>query len=178
MNRVVNASTILRIAFPLALAGAVVAQVGCQRVSPSRATGGNPDTPDRDSKRLLASASAGLHRNPQQQSIASWPESRATNSVLQHYDHDLVEVIRQSWYRLLDNAPEVTAQGKAVVNFELHSNGSVSGVRTASSTASQPFEAICQKAVLESAPFAPWPEEMRRSLTNDTRNVSFTFYFN
>jgi hypothetical protein len=35
---------------------------------------------------------------------------------------------------------------------------------------------ICQKAVLDPAPFAVWPSDMRRTL-GDTRHIRFTFYY-
>ena len=36
---------------------------------------------------------------------------------------------------------------------------------------------ICQKAVLDPAPFGAWPSDMRRTLGN-TRNIQFTFHYN
>jgi hypothetical protein len=36
---------------------------------------------------------------------------------------------------------------------------------------------LCQKAVLDPAPFAAWPSDMRRML-GDSRQIRFTFYYN
>ena len=35
---------------------------------------------------------------------------------------------------------------------------------------------LCQKAVLDPAPFAAWPSDMRRTLGN-VRSIQFTFYY-
>jgi TonB family protein len=133
---------------------------------------------DQGSKEVLASPLPAPPLKPRQYVIAFDPGSPLTNSVSSQYDRDLVAAISQSWFRLMDSPSRVGGKGKVVVQFELRSNGNVSDVRIASSTMSEPFEAVCQKAVLDPAPFAPWSKEMRRLLTSDTRTVSFTFYSN
>jgi hypothetical protein len=35
---------------------------------------------------------------------------------------------------------------------------------------------ICQQAVLDPAPFKPWPQKMRQVIS-DPRQVRFTFYY-
>jgi hypothetical protein len=35
---------------------------------------------------------------------------------------------------------------------------------------------ICQKAVLDPAPYPPWPVEMRRMI-GENRQIQFTFYY-
>ena len=49
-------------------------------------------------------------------------------------------------------------------------------MKVAESTAGEVLSLICQKAVLDPAPFATWPSDMRRTL-GDTRNIQFTFYY-
>jgi hypothetical protein len=36
---------------------------------------------------------------------------------------------------------------------------------------------ICQKAVLDPAPYAPWPRDMRLTFTQGYRDVKFTFVY-
>ncbi len=47
----------------------------------------------------------------------------------------------------------------------------------AENTVGEVLGLICQKAVLDPAPFASWPSDMRRTL-GDIRNIQFTFYYN
>ena len=36
---------------------------------------------------------------------------------------------------------------------------------------------VCQKAIMDPAPFGPWPRQMRIEL-GDNRDVRFTFHYN
>jgi hypothetical protein len=36
---------------------------------------------------------------------------------------------------------------------------------------------ICQRAVLDPAPFPKWPTPMRHAIREDFRDVRFTFYY-
>jgi hypothetical protein len=37
---------------------------------------------------------------------------------------------------------------------------------------------VCQSAIKDPAPFAPWPGDMKRLVGADYREVTFTFYYN
>jgi hypothetical protein len=37
---------------------------------------------------------------------------------------------------------------------------------------------LCQRAVLDPAPYARWPSDMRRVIGDNYREVTFTFYYN
>ena len=36
---------------------------------------------------------------------------------------------------------------------------------------------VCQKAIHDPAPFKPWPEDMRRQIGKNSREITFTFYY-
>ena len=36
---------------------------------------------------------------------------------------------------------------------------------------------LCQEALTEPAPFEKWPEEMRREIGGNHRDMTFTFYY-
>jgi outer membrane biosynthesis protein TonB len=94
------------------------------------------------------------------------------------YDAALVEAISQRWFTLLDQRDYASdSRGKVVLQFRLHHDGRVSEMNVAENTAGEVLGLICQKAVLDPAPFAAWPSDMRRTL-GDTRNIQFTFYYN
>jgi len=93
------------------------------------------------------------------------------------YDSALVRAISQKWYDLLDARDYASdSRGKVVLQFRLHYDGRVSDMNMSENTAGQVLGLLCQKAVLEPAPFAAWPSDMRRTL-GDTRNIQFTFYY-
>jgi len=94
------------------------------------------------------------------------------------YDAALVEAISQRWFTLLDQREYASdRRGKVVLQFRLHYNGRVTGMNMAENTVGEVLGLICQKAVLDPAPFASWPSDMRRTL-GDIRNIQFTFYYN
>jgi hypothetical protein len=93
------------------------------------------------------------------------------------YDSALVRAISQKWYDLLDARDYASdSRGKVVLQFRLHYDGRVSDMNMSENTAGEVLGLLCQKAVLEPAPFAAWPSDMRRTL-GDTRNIQFTFYY-
>jgi TonB family protein len=65
-----------------------------------------------------------------------------------------------------------------ILEFHLHANGSVSEVTVVESKIDPILAELCQAAVKDVAPFAPWPDEMRRQIGKDDRIVRFNFNFN
>ena len=94
------------------------------------------------------------------------------------YDAALIEAISQRWYSLLDERDYASdSRGKVVLQFRLHYDGRITDMNVDQNTAGEMLGLICQKAVLDPAPFAPWPSEMRR-LIGDIRSIQFTFFYN
>ena len=93
------------------------------------------------------------------------------------YDAALVEAISGRWYTLLDEREYAAdSRGKVVLRFCLHHDGRVTDMNVGDNSAGEVLGLLCQKAVLDPAPFAAWPSDMRRTL-GDTRNIQFTFYY-
>jgi hypothetical protein len=93
------------------------------------------------------------------------------------YDAALVEAISQRWWTLLDERDYASdSRGKVVLQFRLHYDGRITDMNVADNSAGEVLGLICQKAVLDPAPFAAWPSDMRRTL-GDTRSIQFTFYY-
>jgi hypothetical protein len=93
------------------------------------------------------------------------------------YDAALVEAISQRWFTLLDEREYASdSRGKVVLQFRLHYDGRITDMKEAENTAGQVLGILCQRAVLDPAPFAAWPSDMRRTLGN-TRSIQFTFYY-
>lgn len=94
------------------------------------------------------------------------------------YDRALVHAIENRWHGLLRKRGFVMDSGKVVLTFRLHANGRVSNLRVQEYTVNEVLSLICQQAVLDPAPYRPWPSDMRRMIGVDYRDVKFTFYYN
>ena len=107
--------------------------------------------------------------------VASFDAKLTTNGA---YDAALVEAITQRWFTLLDERSYASdAQGRVVLHFRLHYDGRVTEMSVADNSAGEVLGLICQKAVLDPAPYAAWSSDMRRMI-GDERMIQFTFYYN
>jgi hypothetical protein len=96
------------------------------------------------------------------------------------YDWALVQAVSRRWYALLDERKYASDdRGKVVIRFSLHYDGTITGISVAESTiSSEVLGYVCVRAIEEPAPYAAWPSEMRHEISNGTRDVQFTFYYN
>lgn len=95
------------------------------------------------------------------------------------YDGAIIAAIQKRWYDLLDERDFARGHvGKVVLTFRLNSNGSITEMRVAENEVTDILALICQRAVLDPAPYAPWPNDMRRLVGADYREVKFTFHHN
>jgi hypothetical protein len=104
--------------------------------------------------------------------------ARINSSMFAPYDSDFISVIQQHWVGMLDAASGLAPKkGQVAVSFLLYSDGHVSNFRVVRTTMDESVTLICQKAVLECAPFAPWPPEMKQVINNDSHEIQITFDF-
>jgi hypothetical protein len=68
--------------------------------------------------------------------------------------------------------------GKVVLEFRLNYVGRITDMKVVENTVDELLCLLCQKAVMDPAPFAPWPSDLRRLVGADYREVRFTFYYN
>jgi hypothetical protein len=93
------------------------------------------------------------------------------------YDAALIAAVAHRWYSLLDERDYASdSRGKVELHFTLHGDGRVTDMSVAENTAGEMLALLCEKAVLDPAPFAPFPAELRRVM-GDLRNIKFTFYY-
>ena len=98
------------------------------------------------------------------------------------YDAALIDAVSQSWYHLLDQTKYASdSQGKVVILFNLHGDGSVTDLKIAGDSADDVpggiWAIICQAAIENAAPFASWPSDMLHEIGSNLRDVRFTFYY-
>ncbi|MCS7090344.1 MAG: hypothetical protein RMN51_08570 [Verrucomicrobiota bacterium] len=95
------------------------------------------------------------------------------------YDAAFVRAVADRWYALLEAKRYAGYQrGKVVLRFHLHPDGRVTDLQVVESTVGLDLSLLCEMAVLDPAPYAPWPRELRRLVEGDRRKVQFTFYYN
>lgn len=95
-----------------------------------------------------------------------------------NYDEQVIIAIQQRWFQLLDQQDFTRGRtGKVVLEFRMSADGKVTNMRVAENTAGDLLAIVCQKAVMDPAPYAPWPAEMKRKIGVNYREVRFTFYY-
>ncbi len=97
-----------------------------------------------------------------------------------NYDAAVIQAIQQRWYNLLEKLPIVqNTRGKVVLKFWMKSDGSVSDLKVVENSAGDDLQSYaCEAAVRDPAPYGRWPEDMRRVIQSDRREIRFTFYYN
>jgi hypothetical protein len=91
------------------------------------------------------------------------------------YDERFAETVDQNWYNLLDSQKfALDRTGKVVLLFRLNEDGSISQMRFADNSVGDLLGYVCEKAVLDGAPYERWTEDMRLKL-GDHIDVIYTF---
>jgi hypothetical protein len=91
------------------------------------------------------------------------------------YDERFVEAVCHNWYNLLDSQKfALDRSGKVVLLFRLNYDGTISQMRFSENSVGDLLGYVCEKAVLDGAPYEQWSEDMRLKLGNYS-DVQFTF---
>ncbi|MGO8700650.1 MAG: cell envelope integrity protein TolA [Limisphaerales bacterium] len=97
-------------------------------------------------------------------------------SAVGDYDAQFVAAVRQRWYQLLENRTP-NAPGKVVVEFQMHPDGRITGLKVLTSEVTELLSALCVQAITDPEPYQPWSKQMRLEIATDSRDVQFTFYY-
>lgn len=94
------------------------------------------------------------------------------------YDGAFIAAVTQRWYDLLDSRQfAMDRNGKVTLRFRLNYDGSIADMSVLENTVGDVLGYVCQKAVTDPSPFAPWPSDMRRMIGENYREITFTFYY-
>ena len=94
------------------------------------------------------------------------------------YDAAFIQAVTQRWYDLLDSRQFARDRsGKVVLRFHLNYDGRVTDMEVMENTVGDLLGYVCQKAVMDPAPFAEWPWDMRAMVGQNYREITFTFYY-
>lgn len=93
------------------------------------------------------------------------------------YDKIVTDRITTTWKKILKNQyAETDNDGEVILKFTLHSDGTVSNIKTIRDDCGFPFHYYCVRAIEKSAPFPIWTPEMTEKL-GDHLDVQFTFNY-
>ena len=110
--------------------------------------------------------------------VALLPSFDAKATLFGDYDAQFTQAVQQKWYDLID-AQNFSGDcvGKVTLHFNLNYDGTITEIKMEDHTVAMMWAYLCQRALTEPAPFAKWPEEMRREIGGNTREMTFTFYY-
>ena len=94
------------------------------------------------------------------------------------YDAAFIAAVQQRWYGLLDSHLGTQQSGKVVLEFRLHYDGRISDMTVSDNEVTEILSWLCRNAITDNAPYARWPDDMRRAIGGNHREVRFTFYYN
>jgi outer membrane biosynthesis protein TonB len=94
------------------------------------------------------------------------------------YDAALFQAIQQRWFDLLDDyGYTFNRSGKVIVRFHLNYDGRITDMKVLETTVGEMFSLLCQKAVLDPAPYEKWPTNMRLEVGRDYRELTLSFNY-
>jgi outer membrane biosynthesis protein TonB len=93
------------------------------------------------------------------------------------YDKKIIKAVQSRWYALIDRFGMYERAGAVTVHFELLDDGQVRNPKVTENSAGQILSLFCEKAIIESGPFDPLPENLRALVGKEPRDASFTFYY-
>jgi hypothetical protein len=109
---------------------------------------------------------------------AVWSSLDAKATPFGAYDRAIVEAVTQRWYDLLDSRQFAQDRsGRVILKFKLKFDGTITEMETLENTVGELLGYVCQEAIQDAAPFAPWPPDMRREIGENYREITFTFYY-
>jgi hypothetical protein len=94
------------------------------------------------------------------------------------YDAAFIAAVQQRWYDLLDSSQFAQRSGKVVLEFRLTYDGRITDLKVSDNEVGEILSLLCQRAILDPAPYARWPDDMRRMIGGNYREVTFTFFYN
>ena len=99
-------------------------------------------------------------------------------NVFGAYDEAMRIAVQDRWYSLLDRVSYAhRGGGRVTIKFTLHEDGRVTGGVVKRSNVDLKLGYYCLSAIEDPAPYAEWPDEMKRLIGSDRRELEFNFYY-
>jgi hypothetical protein len=92
------------------------------------------------------------------------------------YDELLQEQVSRRWRAILAQYFNGERAGVVMIYFKLHSTGRVEGLEIRENSAGDVLGQYCKQAIDDST-FLAFPDELKRLLSQEYRDIIFTFYY-
>lgn len=99
-------------------------------------------------------------------------------NALGSYDAKFIAAVQQCWFALLEEQRySLDRVGKVVLDFRLTPDGRITDMKVAQSDVGEIYTTICELAITKPAPYEKWPNDVRKLVGGNFRDVRFTFYY-
>ncbi len=106
------------------------------------------------------------------------PSLDAKSTPFGDYDSRFIAAVTQRWYDLLDSQKfAADRRGRVTLQFHLNYDGSISDIKVLNNEVGELLSYVCQEAITDPSPYAPWPSDMQRMVGANFREIVFTFYY-
>jgi len=110
--------------------------------------------------------------------VSLQPTLDAKSTAFGAYDEAFIGAVTARWYQLLDNQQfAYDRTGSVTLSFHLNYDGSITDMQVLQSSVGELLGTLCEDSINDPAPFAAWPEDMRRMVGANYREITFTFYY-
>ncbi len=92
------------------------------------------------------------------------------------YDAIMFRVIEKHWRNILRSST-ARGLGRVQLKFRLHSDGRISRLVISKHDTPSILALYCRRAIQETAPHPPWPEEMHKEVGQDFRDLELNFHY-
>jgi len=93
------------------------------------------------------------------------------------YDKKIFKAVQSRWLALIERFGMYERAGTVSVHFDLLDDGQVRNLKIADNSAGQILALFCEKAIIESGPFEPLPDNLRALVGKEPREAIFTFNY-
>lgn len=93
------------------------------------------------------------------------------------YDEKIIAAVQQRWYSLLEESRLPTRPGRVVITFKLHADGKADEIVVDEEDVGDILAVYCRRAISDPAPFDRWPDDMKRQIAKEYREMKFGFYY-
>lgn len=94
------------------------------------------------------------------------------------YDLAFISAVETRWRYLIDNNLVTPRSGRVVCEFKLTYDGRITDMKIENNEVGEILGMFCRNAIEDNQRYAKWPDEMRRTINANSREIRFTFYYN
>jgi len=94
------------------------------------------------------------------------------------YDRAFIAAVENRWHYLIENNMVTLRPGKVILEFKLTHDGRITDMKIQDNEVGDILGLFCRNAVEDNQRYREWPDEMRRKIGLNPRDIRFTFYYN